>query len=79
MSFLFLGGVGGATKMPQRDWEGLRILKEWVAELLGMKGGEARELVEEVAKRNAKMVAGWQVKRYRRLVPRFRWGTADNF
>ncbi len=48
--------------MPKRDWEGLRVLKEWTEELLGVKEGGAKGLVEEVAMRNAKMVAGWQVR-----------------
>ena len=53
------------------DWEALRVLGEWVGRrVLRLEGveweGESRtawgkKLVLEVAKRNAKMVAGWQV------------------
>ncbi|KAJ2922850.1 hypothetical protein H1R20_g14234, partial [Candolleomyces eurysporus] len=54
---------GGGQQKP--DYEGLRILGEWVARhVLKLPVGESaswgKELVFEVAKRNAKMVAGWQ-------------------
>ena len=67
----FLGGLGG-----QQDahWEALRLLGEWVGKrvmrLEGVKwredgqeeGGDpwGRKLVMEIARRNARMVAGWQ-------------------
>ena len=60
----------GAPQQPSH-WEGLRVLGEWVGRrVLRLEGieweGENRtawgkELVLEVAKKNAKMVAGWQV------------------
>ncbi|KAF5382091.1 hypothetical protein D9615_004315 [Tricholomella constricta] len=55
---------GGGQQEPH--WDALRILGEWVAgpNVLGLdiKEGEAwgRELVLEIARRNARMVAGWQ-------------------
>ncbi|KAG6819356.1 hypothetical protein H0H93_012571 [Arthromyces matolae] len=54
---------GGGQQKP--DWEGLRILGEWVRdEVLRLDVEEGKpwawELVQEVARRNAKMVAGWQ-------------------
>ncbi|KAG6844217.1 hypothetical protein H0H87_008761 [Tephrocybe sp. NHM501043] len=54
---------GGGQQDPH--WDGLRILGEWVAQQvlhLELKDGDAwgRELVLEVARRNAKMVAAWQ-------------------
>ncbi|KJA26389.1 hypothetical protein HYPSUDRAFT_75557 [Hypholoma sublateritium FD-334 SS-4] len=52
---------GGGQQKP--DWEGLRILGEWVAhKVLGFAPGSTwgAELVLEVARRNATMVAGWQ-------------------
>ncbi|KAG5718650.1 UPF0061 protein C20G4.05c [Termitomyces sp. T112] len=57
--FFFGGG------QQEADWEGLRVLGEWVVENvlgLGVKVGEpwGRELVLEVARRNGRMVAGWQ-------------------
>ena len=57
--FFFGGGQQDA------DLEALRILGEWVAKRvlkLDLKEGEpwGKELVMEVARRNAKMVAGWQ-------------------
>jgi hypothetical protein len=70
MQFFMLGmasGGQGEDSSLQRDWEGLRILGEWVAGpaglALGLKEGEAwgKKLVMEVATRNAKMVAAWQV------------------
>jgi uncharacterized protein YdiU (UPF0061 family) len=70
MQFFMLGmasGGQGEDSSLQRDWEGLRRLGEWVAGPaaldLGVKDGEAwgKKLVMEVATRNAKMVAAWQV------------------
>ncbi|KAF8340263.1 uncharacterized protein EI90DRAFT_3143793 [Cantharellus anzutake] len=60
--YLF-GGSSASTS--QRNWESLRILGEWVVRRvlkLGKKEGEpwGRDLVTEAARRNAKMVAGWQ-------------------
>ena len=57
--FFFGGGQQDA------DLEALRILGEWVAKRVlkfDLKEGEpwGKELVMEVARRNAKMVAGWQ-------------------
>lgn len=54
---------GGGQQKP--DWEGLRILGEWVSTRvlkLDVEPGKAwgSKLVLDVAKRNAKMVAGWQ-------------------
>lgn len=58
----FLGGG-----QQEADWEGLRVLGEWVGrnvlrlEGIGEGGGAwGRKLVLEVARRNAEMVAGWQ-------------------
>ena len=60
---------GGHQQSPH--WEGLRVLGEWVGRrVLRLEGVEwegenktawCRKLVLETAKRNAKMVAGWQV------------------
>lgn len=55
--------IGGGQQ--QADWEGLRVLGEWVVRRvlkLDLGEGDAwgRKLVLEVAKRNAEMVAGWQ-------------------
>lgn len=72
MQFFMLGMAGGGQgedSSLKRDWEGLRKLGEWVAGPagldLGLKEGEAwgKKLVMEVALRNARMVAGWQVSR----------------
>ncbi|KAF8150778.1 hypothetical protein B0H34DRAFT_665320 [Crassisporium funariophilum] len=55
---------GGGQQKP--DYEGLRVLGEWVKGRnvlgLGVRDGEGwgREVVLEVARRNARMVAGWQ-------------------
>lgn len=54
---------GGGQQKP--NWEGLRILGEWVAHRvlrLPLAPGSAwgADLVLEVARRNATMVAGWQ-------------------
>lgn len=54
---------GGGSQKP--DWEGLRILGEWVSNQvlkLDIEPGQVwgSKLVLDVAKRNAKMVAGWQ-------------------
>ncbi|KAJ9100747.1 hypothetical protein QFC19_005486 [Naganishia cerealis] len=70
MQFFMLGMAGGGhgeDDSLKRDWEGLRTLGEWVAGpaglALGLKEDEAwaKKLVMEVATRNAKMVAAWQV------------------
>ncbi|EUC57586.1 YdiU domain protein [Rhizoctonia solani AG-3 Rhs1AP] len=58
--YLFGGGAGGS-----KDWEGLRILGEWVANKvlkLDLQEGEAwgKKLVLEVARRNGEMLGGWQ-------------------
>ncbi|KAJ4479983.1 hypothetical protein J3R30DRAFT_3467167 [Lentinula aciculospora] len=55
---------GGGQQKPH--WESLRILGEWVSKKilrLNLQEGQpwGKELVLEVARRNAKMVAGWQV------------------
>lgn len=61
----------GMGQQQGEDWEAVRLLGEWVSRLLGIwddaevhKEGEkkpwARELVLEVARRNARMVAAWQ-------------------
>ena len=60
-NMFFLGGG-----QQEANLEALRILGEWVAKRilkLDLKEGApwGRELVMEVARRNAKMVAGWQV------------------
>jgi uncharacterized protein YdiU (UPF0061 family) len=54
---------GGGQQKP--DWDGLRLLGEWVAHnvlKLPVEPGKSwgSELVLEVARRNATMVAGWQ-------------------
>lgn len=54
---------GGGQQKP--DWEGLRILGEWVAQKvlkLSVAPNQAwgADLVLEIARRNAVMVAGWQ-------------------
>ncbi|KAG8747335.1 hypothetical protein FRC10_001514 [Ceratobasidium sp. 414] len=73
--FLFSGNAGGGAK----DWEGMRILGEWVVEKVlkldktvgatnkgdqQVGGGEkvpwGKQLVMEVARRNAEMLGGWQ-------------------
>jgi serine/tyrosine/threonine adenylyltransferase len=59
-SLYFFGGG-----QQEADWDALRILGEWVSKrVLRLELGEgkawAKELVMEVARRNAKMVAGWQ-------------------
>lgn len=60
----FLGGG-----QQERDLEALRILGEWVAFKVlklrenakeGQGSAWVKELVLEVARRNARMVAGWQ-------------------
>lgn len=56
---------GTSASTSQRNWEALRILGEWVVRRvlrLGRNEGEpwGRDLVAEVARRNAVMVAGWQ-------------------
>lgn len=59
-----LGMVGeDGTGGDKRDWEGLRSLGEWVATELGVDKNAcwSRALVEESIRRNAEMVAGWQV------------------
>lgn len=68
MQFFMLGMPGGSGgRSLERDFEGLRILGEWVkgegALDLGLGEGEpwAGELVMESALRNARMVAAWQV------------------
>ena len=50
------GPLGG-----QGNLEGLRELTEWCQGLMGMEGKTTEEFVKEVVKRNAEMVAGWQV------------------
>ncbi|QRV75193.1 hypothetical protein RhiJN_03208 [Ceratobasidium sp. AG-Ba] len=60
--FLFSGGSGGGVK----DWEGMRILGEWVADKVlkldntDPKAPWGKRLVMEVARRNAEMLGGWQ-------------------
>jgi hypothetical protein len=49
------GPLGG-----QGNLEGLRELTEWCQEVMGTQGG-VKGWVTEVIKRNAEMVAGWQV------------------
>jgi uncharacterized protein YdiU (UPF0061 family) len=49
------GGLGG-----QGNLEGLRELVEWCQELTKTQGG-VEGWVKEVIRRNAEMVAGWQV------------------
>ncbi|KIK62404.1 hypothetical protein GYMLUDRAFT_41842 [Collybiopsis luxurians FD-317 M1] len=60
LSMVFFGGG-----QQESHWESLRILGEWVGrKVLRLDVAEeqpwGRELVLEVARRNAKMVAGWQ-------------------
>jgi len=65
-NLFFIGG----HQQPSH-WEGLRVLGEWVGRrVLRLEGVEwegenrtawGKKLVLETAKRNAKMVAGWQV------------------
>lgn len=70
MQFFMLGMAGGGQgedSSLQRDWEGLRRMGEWMSGPaglgLGLREGEAwgKKLVMEVALRNARMVAAWQV------------------
>jgi len=56
------GPLGG-----QGNLEGLRELTEWCQYVLGSQGG-IEGWIREVIKRNAKMVAGWQV-----------WFSVDHF
>lgn len=59
-----LGMVGeDGSGEDRRDWEGLRSLGEWVAGELGVdkSGPWARAVAEQSIRRNAEMVAGWQV------------------
>lgn len=65
MTMLF-GGGGGAFAQQAPDYEALRILGEWVADKVLRIPREseepwAKKLVWESARRNAEMVAGWQV------------------
>ncbi|KAH7341292.1 UPF0061-domain-containing protein [Rhizoctonia solani] len=58
--YLFGRGAGGS-----KDWEGMRVLGEWVVRRvlkLDLQEGEAwgKKLVLEVARRNAEMLGGWQ-------------------
>ncbi|KAJ3744185.1 hypothetical protein DFH05DRAFT_1158991 [Lentinula detonsa] len=60
---LSMAFFGGGQQKPH--WESLRILGEWVSRKvlrLDLQEGQpwGKELVLEVARRNAKMVAGWQ-------------------
>ena len=68
MQFFMLGMPGGGgSRSLERDFEGLRILGEWVSGPggldLGLKEDEpwGKKLVMESALRNARMVAAWQV------------------
>ncbi|TDL16557.1 UPF0061-domain-containing protein [Rickenella mellea] len=59
-NMFFLGGG-----QQEADWEALRVLGEWVMKRvlkLDVKEGQpwGKKLVMEVARRNARMVAGWQ-------------------
>ncbi|KAJ1308034.1 hypothetical protein OPQ81_002103 [Rhizoctonia solani] len=59
--YLFGGGARGGGK----DWDGMRVLGEWVVNKvlkLELQQGEAwgKKLVLEVARRNAEMLGGWQ-------------------
>ena len=59
--YLFGHGAGGNNK----DWEGIRILGEWVVKRvlkLDLAEGEAwgKKMVLDVARRNAEMLGGWQ-------------------
>lgn len=64
-SFGSLGGFAGAPK-PDPEWEALRTLAQFVKGKLweGENGrGEEKtawEMVREISRRNAEMVAGWQ-------------------
>jgi serine/tyrosine/threonine adenylyltransferase len=61
---MFFMGMG--AMQPQTNYESLRILGEWVVKnVLKLKREDdsapwGKELVFECARRNAKMVAGWQ-------------------
>lgn len=66
---MFFGGGGGWMR-DQNDYEeeevgnmeGLRDLMAWCKdEIMGMKGSGVKEWFQEVVRRNAEMVAGWQV------------------
>lgn len=71
MRQIFLGGgylnQEGDKEGPLRghgNLEGLRELTEWCKVILtelGAKVGSTKEFFEEVVRRNAEMVAGWQV------------------
>jgi serine/tyrosine/threonine adenylyltransferase len=67
---LFYLGSGNSSGGAKADWEAMRILGEWVSrrvlKLDGFGSGRpwGKELVWECARRNAKMVAGWQAYGY---------------
>lgn len=78
MTQIYLGGGWlkeedeGETEGPlggQGNLEGLRDLAEFCKDVMGFKEKPTLEWVKEVVRRNAEMVAGWQVSRY--------LGTAD--
>ncbi|KZT51994.1 UPF0061-domain-containing protein [Calocera cornea HHB12733] len=53
---VFLFGGGGKL---EKGWEGIRKLTEWTKRLLGVHS--TQDMVREIAKRNMRMCAGWQV------------------
>lgn len=57
------GPLGG-----QGNLEGLRELTAWCQHVMGLEGS-VETWVREVFKRNAEMVAGWQVSHYPIIVP----------
>jgi uncharacterized protein YdiU (UPF0061 family) len=72
MSIFYLGASGSNTlsMQSQQDWEAMRLLGEWVSrrvlKLEGFGDGRkwAKDMLWESARRNAKMVAGWQAYGY---------------
>jgi len=64
------GPLGG-----QGNLEGLRELTEWCRSIMG--SGTIEEFVREVVRRNAEMVAGWQVSRIWPARPSSRQPSAD--
>jgi len=64
------GPLGG-----QGNLEGLRELTEWCRSIMGSETIE--EFAKEVVKRNAEMVAGWQVSRNQAARPLSGQASAD--
>jgi hypothetical protein len=59
----------------QGNLEGLSELTEWCRTIMG--SGTIEEFAREVVRRNAEMVAGWQVSRSQAVRPSSRQASAD--